>query len=303
MESQIYQAAVVIPTFNRREFLRQAIVSAQDQTVPVEIVVMDDGSTDGTAEMMKADFPQIRFEQHPGPNGPAFLRNRGSFLATARILFPIDDDSVFASNRTVEQTLKEFDHPRIGAVGIPFINVNINQTVQQRASSENQVQVIQTYVGASHALRRDLFLKLSGYRPQLFYMGEEGDYCIRMLDGGYVVRLGRADPIHHFESPSRSSFRADFYGRRNDVLFAVHNVPWPYLPVHLVATTLKGLRFGLKVGRPMRMMRGLASGWIAAIPELGHRKAVRPGTYQLSRRLRKIDHLELNSIEKDLPAI
>jgi len=303
MENSKYQAAVVIPTFNRKDYLRKAIVSALAQTVPVEIVVMDDGSTDGTPEMMRAEFPQIIFEQHPGPNGPSFLRNRGSELASAPILFPIDDDSEFSSAKTIEQTLADFNHPRIGAVGIPFINVRIDQTVQQRASAGTGIQIIQTYVGASHALRRDLFLKFGGYRPQLFYMGEEGDYCIRMLDSGYVVRLGLADPIHHYESPSRSSFRADFYGRRNDVLFAVHNVPMPYLPAHLAITTFNGIRFGFRVKRPIRMIRGLASGWLAALPELRHRKAVRPQTYRLSRRLRKVDHLELVDIENELMAL
>jgi len=150
MGSSSYQAAVVIPTFNRKDYLRKAIQSALAQTVPVEVVVMDDGSSDGTAEMMRAEFPGILFEQHPGPNGPSFLRNRGSLLATAPILFPIDDDSVFASDKTVEQTLGEFNHPRIGAVGVPFINVRIDQTVRQRASSDAGIQIVQTYVGAAH---------------------------------------------------------------------------------------------------------------------------------------------------------
>ena len=300
MEISNYRAAVVIPTFNRRDYVRKAIISSLAQTVPVEVIVLDDGSTDGTADMIRGEFPQITFEQHPGPNGPSFLRNRGSELATAPILFPIDDDSAFDSDKTVEQTLTEFDHPRVGAVCIPMINVRVNQTVMQRATSDVGIQVVQTYMGASHALRRDLFLRLGGYRRQLFYMGEEGDYCIRMLDAGYVVRLGRADPIHHFESPSRSSFRAGFYGRRNDVLFAVHNVPMPYLPAHLLMTTFNGLRFGFRIRRPWQMVRGLSSGWLAAIPELRNRRAVRPATYRLSRRLRSVDHLELADIENEL---
>jgi glycosyltransferase involved in cell wall biosynthesis len=303
MGDSSFQAAVVIPTFNRKDYLRKAIQSALAQTVPVELVVMDDGSTDGTAEMMAAEFPSIIYERHPGPNGPSFLRNRGSALATAPILFPIDDDSEFESNRTVEQTLAEFNHPRIGAVGIPFINVRIDQTVHQRAPLDAGIQVVQSYVGAAHALRRDLFLKLGGYRQQLFYMGEEGDFCIRMLDSGYVVRLGRGDAIHHHESPSRSSFRADFYGRRNDVLFGVHNVPARYLPMHLAMTTVNGLRFGFRVKRPLRMIRGLASGWLAAWGELKNRKAVRPETYRLFRRLRKVDFMELGEIEDQLVPI
>ena len=276
MASADYQASVVIPTFNRKDFLRKAITTSLAQTVRVEVIVLDDGSTDGTVEMMAREFPAIRFEQHHGPNGPSFLRNRGSELASAPILFPIDDDSEFVSTQTIAQTLKEFDHPRVGAVGIPFINVRVDQTVNQKATAQGPMQVVQAYVGASHAVRRDVFLKLGGYRAQLFYMGEEGDFCIRMLNAGYVVRLGLADPIHHHESVNRSTFRADFYGRRNNVLFAAHNVPLLQVIPHVVATTVNGLRFGLHVHRFGRMARGLASGWVGFLPELRNRKAVRP---------------------------
>jgi glycosyltransferase involved in cell wall biosynthesis len=303
MQTTAYQASVVIPTYNRKDCLRDAINSALAQTVPVEIIVMDDGSTDGTAEMVAREFPRVRFERHSGPNGPSFLRNRGSELAASPILFPIDDDSLFASPRTVEQTLADFDHPRVGVVAIPFIDVKYNQNVKQLAPSASGVQILPDYVGASHAVRRDLFLKLGGYRRQLFYMGEERDYSIRMLDAGFVVRLGHADPIHHFESPHRSLFRADFYGRRNDVLYAVHNVPARFLPLHLAATTLVGLKFGFKVRRPMRMIRGLLSGWLAAIPELANRRAVSPQIYKLSRRLRIVPYLELSEVEPMLATI
>jgi glycosyltransferase involved in cell wall biosynthesis len=291
-------ASVVIPTYNRKDCLRQAIASAFTQTVPIEVIVLDDGSTDGTPDMVRSEFPQVTFEQHPGPNGPAFLRNRGSALARAQVLFPIDDDSVLASPHTIEQTLREFDeHPRVGAVGIPFINVRIDQDVRQRDESPTGIHCERAYVGAAHAVRRDLFLAFGGYRPQLFYMGEEGDFCARLLDHGYVVRLGRADPIHHLESPSRSLFRADTFGRRNDVLFAVHNIPMPYFPLHLLVTTYRGLIFGMKVRRFGRMARGLASGWAAIPREWRNRAPVSKDTYRLIRRMRHVPAIPLEEIE------
>jgi glycosyltransferase involved in cell wall biosynthesis len=303
--SDLPAASVVIPTYNRRDLLRRSVAAALAQTVPTEVIVVDDGSTDGTPEMVRAEFPTVRFEQLPdGPRGPARLRNRGTAMATAGVVFPIDDDAVFDSPRTVEQTLAEFDHPRVGAVGIPFINVNGDRRLQQAApAGAAGVAVVQAYVGAAHALRRDLFLGLGGYREQLFYMGEEGDFCIRMLDAGHVVRPGRADPVHHQESPSRNRFRADFYGRRNDVLFAVHNVPMPYLPPHLLATTANGLRFGLGVARPGNMIRGLASGWASIPREWRNRRAVRPSTYRLFRRLRTVNSLPLTEVEPLLPPL
>ena len=126
-------ASVVIPTLNRREMLRDCILAALAQTVPVEIVVVDDGSTDGTGEMVKQEFPQVKYRRFEGPNGPAFIRNRGSEMARGDILFPIDDDAIMVSPDTVQQTLRDFDDSRIGAVAIPFINVRINDTVHQRA--------------------------------------------------------------------------------------------------------------------------------------------------------------------------
>jgi GT2 family glycosyltransferase len=296
-----FRAAVVIPTYNRKEHLRAALLSAMAQTVPMELIVMDDGSTDGTAEMVRSEFPQVKFEQHKGPNGPSFLRNRGSEIASAPILFPIDDDSTFPSPNTVEQTLAEFDPPRVGAVGIPFINVRVDEIVRQRSPQAPAIYAIHAYVGAAHALRRDLFLKLGGYRSQYFYMGEEGDYCIRLLQAGYIVRLGNADPIHHHESPSRSFFRADWYGRRNDIFFLLYNVPGLWLAPYLLGTTALGVIYGLRVGRPWRMIRGLVSGWLSIPREWAARRPVSPRTFKLNRLLKRGPQ-PLERIESLLPS-
>ena len=293
-------ASLVVPTRNRREILRECLLAAARQTVPVELVVVDDGSADGTPEMIRAEFPHVRYERFAGePRGPAFMRNRGSEMASAPILFPIDDDAVMVSPRTVEQTLAEFDHPRVGAVGIPYVNVRRDtRLVHQCApAGDREVYVCHAYVGAAHALRREAFLESGGYREPLFYMGEEGDYCIRMLDAGYVTRVGRADPIHHHESPHRASWRADYYGRRNDVWFAWQNVPTAHLPLHLLGTTIKGAWFGFKVGRPWHMLRGLAVGYLACAGGRVKRAPVRREAYRLYRRLKREGIVPLSRID------
>ena len=81
-------------------------------------------------------------------------------------------------------------------------------------------------------MRRDLFLGLSGYRDILIHQSEEEDYSVRLLNAGFITRAGNADPVHHFESPKRSLARMDFYGARNKVLYAWHNVPFPHLVKH-----------------------------------------------------------------------
>jgi len=294
-------ASVVIPTFNRKDFLREAIRSSLAQSVPVEVIVLDDGSTDGTDEMMRSDFPAIRFERHRGPNGPCFLRNRGIELSSAPIAFPIDDDSAFVSPRTIEQTVAEFNNPRVAAVAIPFVNVRKDANILQKAPDEKRMYATYAFVGASHAVRREQFLAARGYHSNMFYMGEESDLCIRLLDRGWVVRVGRADPIHHFESPQRVTRRADYYGRRNDILFLWYNVPLAAFPLYLAATTWKGLRFGFQCGRPLRMMRGLAAGYAACAGQLSQRKPVQSQTFQLFRTLKRRVVMPMDEIEPLLP--
>jgi glycosyltransferase involved in cell wall biosynthesis len=295
------QGTVVITTKNRRDDLRKAVQSAVEQTARPQVLVIDDGSTDGTSDMVRSEFPQVMLHRDEQSRGLIVQRNQGARLASGDVIFSIDDDAAFSSPHTVEQTLGEFDHPRVGAVAIPFLNVNKENKLMQRAPGEAGIYVPFEYIGTAHAVLRSIFLQLHGYRAQLFHQGEESDYCVRLLNSGHVVRLGRADPIHHYESPRRDFRRMDLYGRRNDILFAVHNVPFPYLPVHLLMTSAQGVKFGFITGRPLRMMHGLAMGWLASAREIANRQPVDPKVYRLIRRLRRAGMLELCEIEADLP--
>ena len=89
--------------------------------------------------------------------------------------FSVDDDTLFVSKNTVEQTLNEFCDSQIGAVGIPYINVRQDRRIQQRAPESKGIYLTFAFVGAAHAVRREIFLKVGGFREQLFIMGEEGD--------------------------------------------------------------------------------------------------------------------------------
>ena len=297
----IPRASVVITTKNRKEDLRVALESAFTQSVPVEVLVVDDGSTDGTADMVRDEFPVTRLERSEVSVGYIVARNRAAGLATTSIVFSIDDDAAFSTPMVVEQTLTEFANPRVGAVAIPYTEPNKSQRIHQSSPGGTEVFVTDVFIGTSHALRRDIFLKLGGYRECLVHQGEEGDYCLRLLNAGFVTRLGRADPIHHFESPLRDLRRMDLHGRRNDVLFAWHNVPMPYLPFHLAATSSNGLLSGIKLGRPLRMLRGTLSGYGACLSRWTHRQPVGAVVYRLSRRLKKGGAIRLDEIELTLP--
>jgi GT2 family glycosyltransferase len=228
----------------------------------------------------------VQLERAEQSRGLIVQRNHGAALVRSQFIFSIDDDAVFTTPRIVSQTIAEFQDPCTGAVAIPFIDINYGTAIRQMAPDDRGFYVAASYIGTAHALRRDLFLKLGGYREFLFHQGEEQDYCIRMLAAGYFVRLGRADPIHHFESPKRDFRRRDIYGRRNTVLFAWCNVPMPYMPVHLLGTTLNGLRAGIQVRRFRQMTYGLLFGYASIFRYWRERRPVSIRVYRAFRRLR-----------------
>jgi len=87
--------SVIIPTYNRCEWLPDAIESVLCQTWPhFELIVVDDGSDDGTDRMMQTRFPQVRYVRQDN-RGPAAARNTGIRQARHRLLAFLDSDDRF----------------------------------------------------------------------------------------------------------------------------------------------------------------------------------------------------------------
>jgi glycosyltransferase involved in cell wall biosynthesis len=280
-------ATVVITTKNRKEDLARALESCRRQTIPLEVLVIDDGSDDGTSEMIKRQFPEVIVHRSEVSRGYIVQRNAAPRLTKNEIIFSIDDDAEFSTPQIAETVLNEFFDPRIAAVAIPFIDVRYSSKIIQMAPDGKDIWLTNEYIGTAHAIRKSAFFEAGGYREALFHQGEEGDLCVRLLDKGYFVRLGSSDPIHHYESPKRSHERINVFGQRNLILFAWHNVPLPHLMFHLPMTIFHGLRWGIRKGWFMYRVRGTILGLKAIIGELGSRSPVSRVTYRTYRTLKK----------------
>lgn len=297
------RATIVISTRNRVDELRAALASVVLQSVACEVIVLDDASTDGTAEMVHAEFPQVRLDRSEECKGLIVQRNRGARLATGDVIFSLDDDATFTTPDVVAQTIAGFDDERVGAVAIPYMDVNKDNVIRQRAPDREAVWVSDRFIGTAHAVRREVFLEVGGYREFFVHQGEEGDFCLRMLGRGRVVRLGNSDPIHHFESPKRDMSRMDFYGRRNDILFTTLNVPMPWLVPHLIMTMLNGWFWACRAGRFRHMCRGMLTGLADSVRWHHSRTPVPGSVYRLHRRLKTCGPLPLEEIVTLLPKI
>src|SRR5213594_2460656 len=112
---------IAIVTRDRKEELRAAVRSALEQEGSIEVLVIDDGSRDGTSEMLREEFPGVRVARYDDDAGVASRRNDAAAVSRGKVIVSIDDDAVFSSPRIVADTLADLDHPRIAAVAIPYI--------------------------------------------------------------------------------------------------------------------------------------------------------------------------------------
>jgi glycosyltransferase involved in cell wall biosynthesis len=148
--------SVIIPVYNGERYLAEAIQSVLDQTlVPDEIIVVDDGSTDATAQIIAglaviAPVP-IRYSYQTN-RGPAAARNRGVQLATADITAFLDADDLWGDKLAIQIPLLtaqpdtqivwgkiqefEMDEQQRLTVGQPLYGPHVGSVLMRRAAFE-----------------------------------------------------------------------------------------------------------------------------------------------------------------------
>jgi glycosyltransferase involved in cell wall biosynthesis len=97
--------SVVVPTHDRKEWLRLTLATVLwQEDVDVEAIVVDDGSTDGTADMVSGlGDPRISLVQHERPHGVSASRNHGAEEATGEWIAFVDDDDLWAPDKLRRQ--------------------------------------------------------------------------------------------------------------------------------------------------------------------------------------------------------
>lgn len=120
-----FQASVIVPVFNGEKYLGEAIESILAQRQPnLEILVVDDGSTDGSARIAAGFADHVRLIQQPN-RGVASARNRGIKLAQSDILAFLDADDCFTPDKFKLQLQKLLLNPDAGIILGMFRNTTL----------------------------------------------------------------------------------------------------------------------------------------------------------------------------------
>jgi glycosyltransferase involved in cell wall biosynthesis len=103
--------SVVIPSYNRRELLKRALLSAYNQTLlPAEVIVIDDGSSDGTDDMLRQEFPQVTY-YYQANQGVSAARNLGIKQSSGDWLAFLDSDDEWLPEKLYQQKIALENNP------------------------------------------------------------------------------------------------------------------------------------------------------------------------------------------------
>jgi glycosyltransferase involved in cell wall biosynthesis len=212
--------SVIIPTRNRRAFLREAIASVLAQTVPVqEIIVVDDGSTDGTADQFHNTQHPVRYI-HQSPAGPAAARNRGLEAARGEFIGFLDDDDLWPPQKTAQQLPHLLADPEVSMVLGHTQRMLLRSTDKGERSFKPYRKPVRLFSLGCGLYRRSLFDSVGRFNEQMRF-AEDDDWFLRCKELGVnTVFLSEVGQYYRFHD---SNMTQDRQAKQQHLLRLVRN--------------------------------------------------------------------------------
>jgi glycosyltransferase involved in cell wall biosynthesis len=186
--------SVVMTFYNCQKFIGQAIESILNQTFKdFELILIDDASTDGTAQIAKKYLSDERviYIRNEVNQGAAYNSNQGLKLARAEIIARLDGDDYSAFDRLEKQYDFLMSHPEIAAVGSYFKIINeAGKIIDQRTKPTDFEKIKKdaiVYMPLIHPAvmyKKSAVLAVGGYRVQYAHISD-GDLWYRLVYSGY----------------------------------------------------------------------------------------------------------------------
>ncbi|MFC5468858.1 glycosyltransferase family 2 protein [Cohnella suwonensis] len=209
------RASIIIPTNNQLDFLQSCILSIRKHTdIPYEIIVVDNASTDGTAEWCRKEkIPFISISRNKGFSSAC---NKGLLLSSGDTLVLLNNYSLVTRGWLSNLTAALYSGSDVGIVGpvtnyaigsqqvqYPFENIDDFQRIAEEVNVSNPVKWkrVERVAGICFVFRRELMDKI-GLLDERFTPGhfEYNDYCLRARQGGYSLLICHDTLIYHEDS-------------------------------------------------------------------------------------------------------
>lgn len=189
--------SVIIPTFNRAKYIKRAIESVFGQTYKnVEIIVVDDGSTDGTVKIIRSfEDPRINYIYQEN-KGRSVARNTGIKFSKGKYIALLDSDDIWFDPKKLEKQSSFLeDNPEYAIVGGGVIIISDDERELFRCyEPETDYEIRRTFLFKCPLVSSSILLKKREVEKIGFYRED-----IRFIeDWELLMRLGKVGKLYNF---------------------------------------------------------------------------------------------------------
>ena len=221
-------ATAVLTSFNKCDDVRANLGAIFSQTLPFEsVVVVDNASSDGTAEMIEAEFPQVRLVVMPDSSyGACETFNVGFASSRTPLTAILDDDIVMPPDWLEKATTRMLAEPETTAIVSTKV-VEPGMPESYSSSPEvNTERYMSTFRGCASLARTKALREAGYYDERLFIYGNERDLTCRLLNLGYrVLQYPGTEVFHQTPFGIKPGPRSLYFHARNAWLTMLKYAP------------------------------------------------------------------------------
>jgi GT2 family glycosyltransferase len=280
------RASIIIIVYNGIAYLERCLTSLRQAIGSGgEIILVDNASTDGSADFVQHRYPDVILIRNEVNRGFAAACNQGARRASGQYLVFLNQDTQVLSgwlsglinalegNGTValatSKLLLMSQPDKINACGqdIHYTGLNFSRGFLCPADQFSRPETVGAVAGASFAIRRELWERLGGFDEELFMYYEETDLCWRARLAGYQCLYVPTSVVYHDYRSGEHSFSAWYYSKRNRYILLLKNWRWATLLLLLPGILLAELvdwGHAILVGRQALWAKIHSWRWLAA---------------------------------------
>jgi len=210
--------SAVLISWNRLDYLQKAIHSLRAQNYPnLEIVVVDNGSSDGSAEWLR-EQKEIVLIQNPRNRGASAARNQGTRIAQGAYVLYMDSDAELITPGALARMVRELEvqSQTAGAAGLIYADAELQKLwccspcmnwegYHDPAASLQIMEQAEILSTCFSLFRHSALQEAGGFDEFFFYLYEDGDLCERLRKRGYRLRIFTdIAVVHHYAEPGRT---------------------------------------------------------------------------------------------------
>jgi GT2 family glycosyltransferase len=223
--------SIIVVAWNVKELLGKCLQSVYEHTqgITFEVIYVDNASADGSVDMVRSDFPEVRIIENPENRGFIKANNQAIELAQGRYVLLLNSDTVLLEN-TITKTVQFADaHPQAAVVGCRVLNPDL--TLQQSCFrfystlnmlldltylsrlfptnrffgrkiyggwDYNSVREVDVVVGCFSLVRMAAIQQVGVMDERFFVYGDDIDWCRRFVKSGWKVMFTPVGRIIHY---------------------------------------------------------------------------------------------------------